>query len=161
MRGGPTDPVNPEILLIRRFSVPPDRVFRAWTEPDALKAWWCPPGWVPAAITIDLRIGGSYRIAMRRPGSQAEVAVSGHFVEVLPPQRLRYTWRWEGAFDGMPEGLVTVEFAGDRGGTVLTLRHEEFAEAGLRQQHRSGWLAACNRLDRALAPMPGFTALPD
>ena len=145
------EPASPAIQLRRRFRAPPERVFRAWTRPEALKAWWCPSGWKATAIEVDLRVGGEYRIAMRWAGVGAEVCVSGHFLEVSPPERLRYSWRWEGAFEGMPETLVTVEFAEAAGGTELTLRHENFADGADRQRHRAGWIAACNRLDRSLA----------
>ena len=50
----------------RRFAAPPERVFHAWTEPEALKRWWCPPGWTAADIEVDLRVGGAYRIGMCR-----------------------------------------------------------------------------------------------
>jgi uncharacterized protein YndB with AHSA1/START domain len=78
------------------------------------------------------------------------MSVSGRFLEVRPPERLRYTWRWEGAFEQMPDTLVTVEFIRFRSGTELTLHHENFANAAIRQQHWSGWIAACNRLEPAL-----------
>jgi uncharacterized protein YndB with AHSA1/START domain len=85
-------------------------VFRAWTQPVALREWWCPPGWVAGEIDIDLRVGGAYRIGMSRTGTAgAGVSVSGHFLEVRPPERLVYTWRWEGAFAEMPETLVTLD----------------------------------------------------
>lgn len=87
---------------------------------------------------------------MRRPETGTEVAVCGEFLEVRPPERLRYTWRWDGAFAGMPESVVTVEFAQSEGGTELSLRHDGFAEAAARQRHRTGWIVACNRLDRSL-----------
>ena len=139
--------------LQRRFRASPERIFRAWTQPVALREWWCPPGWIAAAIEIDLRIGGNYRIAMSRAGrAGSEVSVSGQFLEVRPPERLAYTWRWEGAFAEMPETLVTLELSGSGGETLLTLRHENFVDLGLRQQHRSGWISACDRLDRLVTP---------
>src|SRR4051794_54751 len=105
------------------------RIFRAWTQPEALKEWWCPSGWKAAAIEVDLRVGGEHRIAMRRARESAEVSVLGHFLEVRPPQRLRYRWRWEGAFERMPDTLVTVEFLVSGSGTELTLCHESFVDA--------------------------------
>ena len=139
------------IELQRRFRASPERVFRAWTQPVALREWWCPPGWV--AGEIDLRIGGAYRIAMSRAGSTGrEVSVSGHFLEVRPPERLVYTWRWDGAFPEMPETLVTLELRGSDDDTLLTLHHNNFTDLGLRQQHRSGWVSACDRLDRVVTP---------
>src|SRR4051794_41681740 len=76
------------IALQRRFRASPDRVFRAWTEPAALREWWCPPGWVAGEIAIDLRPGGTYRIEMRRIGGGERLAISGQFLDVTPPRRL-------------------------------------------------------------------------
>ncbi len=147
------------IELRRVFRASPEIVFRAWTQPEALRAWWCPSGWIASEVEIDLRVDGIYRIGMRRLAGGAEVCVCGRFIEVCLPHRLAYSWRWEGAFAGMPETCVTVVFTQVPGGTELTLRHEHFADAGIRQQHRSGWIAACERLDRALPPPEGISAL--
>jgi len=141
------------IELQRRFRASPERIFRAWTQPAALREWWCPPGWVAGEIEINLRIGGNYRIAMSRAGGPgAGISVSGQFLEVKPPERLVYTWRWEGAFAEMPETLVMLELSGSDNETLLTLRHDNFTDLGLRQQHRSGWMSACDRLDRLVTP---------
>ena len=136
--------------LQRTFRASPERVFRAWTQPAALREWWCPSGWVAGEIAIDLQIGGTYSIAMSR--ADVRVSVSGAFLEVRPPERLVYTWRWEGAFAEMPETLVTLELQGSDIETRLTLHHDDFADAGIRQQHRSGWMAACDRLDHVVTP---------
>jgi uncharacterized protein YndB with AHSA1/START domain len=137
------------IELQRTFRASPERVFRAWTQPAALRQWWCPPGWVAGEIKIDLCIGGTYSIAMSRGGAaSAGVSVSGQVLEVRPSERLVYTWRWEGAFAEMPETLVILELRGSDDETLLTLHHDNFVDPGLRQQHRSGWMAACDRLDR-------------
>jgi uncharacterized protein YndB with AHSA1/START domain len=139
--------------LQRRFRASPARIFHAWTQPTALREWWCPEGWTAGEIEIDLRVGGTYRIAMTRSGTGgAGIAVSGRFVEVRSPDRLVYTWQWEGAFPDMPETLVTLELHGSSDETLLTLRHDGFSESGVRQQHRSGWMSACDRLDREVTP---------
>jgi uncharacterized protein YndB with AHSA1/START domain len=82
----------------------------------------------------------------------ARVAVRGEFLEVTPPRRLVYTWSWEGAFAEAAPTLVTVEIDGSPDGTLLTLRHENFGDLGIRNQHRTGWIAACNRLDQVMTP---------
>jgi uncharacterized protein YndB with AHSA1/START domain len=153
MQSATAEPARIGIELQRSFRAPPERVFRAWTQPVALREWWCPPGWVAGEIEIDLRIGGAYRIEMSRTGTAgARVSVGGHFLEVRPPERLVYTWRWEGAFAEMPETLVTLELRGSDGETLLILHHDNFTDLGLRQQHRSGWVSACDRLDRLVTP---------
>jgi hypothetical protein len=92
MQAATAEPARIGIELQRRFRASPERVFRAWTQPVALREWWCPPGWVAGEIEIDLRIGGAYRIEMSRTGTAgARVSVGGHFLEVRPPERLVYT----------------------------------------------------------------------
>ena len=140
------------IELRRSFRAAADRVFHAWTQPTALRQWWCPVGWVADAVEIDLRVGGAYRIAMRRSGGTDAVAVCGRFLEIMPPERLVFTWRWEGAFLDSPETRVVIELRQFGDITELILRHENFTEDDMRQQHWSGWLAACGRLDRMLTP---------
>ena len=146
------DPAKIGFELQRRFRASPERVFRAWTQPVALREWWCPSGWMAGEIEVDLRVGGSYCIAMNRGDGSGSVLVRGQFLDVRPPERLVYTWRWEGAFAQMPETLVTVELSGSADETLLRIRHENFADPGIRQQHRSGWIAACDRLDRLVTP---------
>ena len=70
--------------LQRRFDRPRETVFRAWTDPEVLKYWWCPRGWIPAEIEVDLRVGGSYRIGMRRRSGGSAVYVRGSFLEISP-----------------------------------------------------------------------------
>jgi uncharacterized protein YndB with AHSA1/START domain len=50
----------------RRFDSARDKVFDAWTKPEILKQWWCPEGWTPTEIEVDLRVGGAFRIGMQR-----------------------------------------------------------------------------------------------
>src|SRR5204862_5891956 len=88
MQAVTAEPSRIGIELQRRFRASPERVFRAWTHPVALREWWCPPNWIAGEIDIDLRIGGAYRIGMSRAGATGGgVSVSGHFLEVRPPER--------------------------------------------------------------------------
>jgi uncharacterized protein YndB with AHSA1/START domain len=138
------------IRLRRRFASPREKVFRAWTQPETLKRWWCPKGWTPAEIEIDLRVGGTYRIGMRRLSGGAPIYVRGRFLEVRPPEKLVYTWHWDGAFEQMPETQVAVEFLEIGSKTDVILTHEAFSDLVLRHEHRNGWIEACNRMERIL-----------
>ena len=138
------------LRLTRHFAASRERVFDAWTTPEALKRWWCPPGWRPERIEIDLRTGGAYYFGMRRSDSHPIVSIEGRFLEVHRPERLVYTWRWRGAFDGMPETRVRVEFQSVDRGTDVVLVHENFASVPLWHRHRSGWIAACDRMEQIL-----------
>ena len=135
----------------RRFRAPRETVFRAWTKPEVLRRWWFPLGWVADAVVLDLRVGGAYRVCMRRPGGRGLVSVRGYFLEVRPPELLKFTWGWEGAFESMPETVVTLELLEFGALTELILRHDGFADRETGRQHRTGWVAACERLDRSAA----------
>ena len=142
------------LRLWHRFEAPPRRVFEAWTRPESLKLWWCLAGWHPAEIAVDLRVGGRYRFAMQRESGAHVLTVHGRFLEIRPPEKLVYTWRWDGAFPDMPETRVTVEFRAVAGGTELALRQEP-VNLRVCAQHLSGWLAACDRVARVLGdPLP-------
>jgi uncharacterized protein YndB with AHSA1/START domain len=141
---------NITLRATRRFAAPRERVFDAWTTPEALKRWWCPPGWEPERIDVDLRAGGAYYFGMRALDGGSAVSIHGRFLEVRRPERLVYTWRWHGAFEGMPETRVTVEFLSIDGGTDVVLVQENFPNVALWQRHRSGWIAACDRMEQIL-----------
>lgn len=135
------------VSIKRKFKAAREKVFRAWTQPEALRRWWCPAGWQPGRIELDLRTGGEYRIEMRMNGGRA-VRVRGTFLRVDAPEKLVYTWRWEGIWEWMPETKVTVEFRSVEGGTELSLVHEEFDSGVMFAECRNLWRAACGRLER-------------
>jgi uncharacterized protein YndB with AHSA1/START domain len=134
----------------RRFEAPREKVFEAWTKPEILKHWWCPDGWTPKEIEVDLRVGGSFRIGMQRSTGGEPVYVSGNFEEVDAPEMLSYTWQWENAFEHMPQTRVLVRFRDLGGATELSLTHHNLPEILICLQHRSGWLAAWERMSRLL-----------
>ena len=135
------------LRLRRRFAFPREAVFHAWTDPEALEQWWCPSGWTTTRIEVDLRVGGCFRIGMRKMEEKPPVFVFGRFLEVHRPEKLVFTWRWENAFPNTPETRVTVQLAEREGVTELVLIHEDLPEAGICLHHRSGWIAAWDRID--------------
>jgi len=138
------------LRLERRFAAPREHVFEAWTTPEALKRWWCPPGWHAERMEVDLRVSGAFHLGMRRVSDGSTAAVEGRFLEVQRPERLVYTWRWTGALKDMSESRVTVEFVDEQGDTRLTLTHDRLPDIPLWHRHRAGWIAACDRMEDAL-----------
>jgi len=142
---------GPETVLVltRTFAAPREKVFRAWTDPEALKKWWAAgPGFTTTIVEVDLRVGGSYRLGMKPPDQEVAYVVGGTYREIQRPARLVYTWIWEGT-DG-PETLVTVEFR-DRGSlTEVVLTHEHFADATDRDRHAAGWNGCLDRLAQVI-----------
>jgi len=121
-----------------------DAVFRAWTDPEALRRWWVPfDGMSVPVAEVDLRPGGRYRLTMRNAKGE-EFHVSGVYREVRPPERLVYTWRWDGPDDH--ETLVTVDFEASGATTLLHLTHERFPDEAVRDRHGAGWAGVLDSL---------------
>jgi uncharacterized protein YndB with AHSA1/START domain len=140
---------KPSLSIVRRFDVEPAKVWRAWTQPEALTAWLAPSdAFSTRVLECDVRVGGRYRIVMRSPDGE-DNDVSGVYREVATNRRLVFTWAWKSTPER--ESLVTVELRAADGGTELTLRHEEFADAEARDKHNQGWNACLGRLERLLA----------
>src|SRR5258707_6809030 len=134
-------------LIIRRvLNATPERAFQAWTSPEHIQQWMRPePGMVVPLASMDLRVGGKFRIQMKMPDGEFFTAV-GEFREVKAPTRLVYTWDWEkdgsgaefGEVEGQPS-LITVEFLKRGKGTELVLTHNRFASVESRDNHAHGW----------------------
>lgn len=142
--------VAERLVVTRRFKAPVQRVFAAWTEPEKMKRWFAPGDMTVPAAEADVREGGRYRVQMSEGGSDCEFHVTGGvYREVVPNQRLVFTWQWEGSDQ---ETLVTVEFRPlPDGETELTLIHEGFDNGETRDKHEQGWNGCLANLAAYLA----------
>jgi uncharacterized protein YndB with AHSA1/START domain len=137
-------------LEIRRvFQAPVAAVYAAWTQPEAIAHWMGPSDDCgPAQATVDLRVGGRYRIVMPAPDGETH-RVGGMFREVVPERRLVYTWAWESTPER--ESEVTVEFRPSGEGCEIVLTHRRFFDSDARDRHAGGWNGCLARLARRLA----------
>jgi uncharacterized protein YndB with AHSA1/START domain len=137
-----------ELELKRVIAAPREDVYRAWTESDALSAWFGPNGVKTRITELDPRPGGRYRFEMVEDNTYIVV---GHFREVVAPERLVFTWTWEtGDYAGM-ETEVEVTLAEVAGGTELTLVHRRLPSDEAREKHGQGWGSSFDCLDDYLA----------
>lgn len=126
------------LQVTRTFQATRERVFRAWTEPEQLKGWFRPdPSYTTPIVEVDLRVGGRYRLGMQQAGTEPHI-VGGEFREIQAPERLVFTWRWEGD-DSDPESLVTLDFHDRGAATEVVLSHENFVNEEVRDKHQQGW----------------------
>jgi uncharacterized protein YndB with AHSA1/START domain len=130
------------------LDAPPERIFSMLTEPAELAKWWGPHGFTTPRIDLDLRVRGAYRFAMQPPDGEL-FHLTGEFLEIDPPSRLVYTFRWE---EPDPDDRTTVvslslDDVGDA--TELSLSQGEFATEARVSLHRSGWTDSLEKL-RAL-----------
>ncbi len=127
------------------LDAPRERVWRAWTDPAALKQWFrTAPEFTTPLAEVDLRIGGRYRLGMQPPDSDEINIATGIYQEIRPPEKLVFTWGWEGSEE--PETLVTVDFRSMGSQTEVTLRHTGFEAVEARDLHASGWQGCLTQL---------------
>jgi uncharacterized protein YndB with AHSA1/START domain len=132
------------------IAAPPDAVFQALTAPEDLARWWGPDGFTIPDVTSDLKPGGAYRIAMQPPGGEA-FHLAGEFLEVVPPARLSYTFRWEPPDPDDRENVATLILRElDDGATEVEVEHGAFATEERRALHDEGWTQALGKLKALL-----------
>ena len=135
----------------RVLPAPRARVFAACTTPGELAKWWGPAGFSAPSVELDVRIGGRYRIAMQ-PTDGDLFYLAGEFLEVDPPARIAYTFRWEDPDPDDQENVVTLSL-GERGdSTELVLTQRPFATEARRALHEQGWTDSLERLERLMSP---------
>ncbi len=147
-------PSDCEIAMARTFNAPRALVFEALTKPELVRQWLLgPDGWTMAVCEIDLRVGGTYRYAWRHDEGH-EMGMGGTYVEIVPPERLVTTEKFdESWYPG--EAVGTVVLAEDDGRTRLTLtvqyESKEARDEVLKSPMEEGVAAGYDRLERLLA----------
>ncbi len=124
--------------LTRRFPDSPETLFRAFTDPDALRQWWGPKDFRIDTIEFQATVGATYHVTLTAPDG-SRWAHEGRFLEVEPPRRLVYTWQWTDGPLSRAETLVELTFADASGGTLVTVSHSRFVSDVECDLHVDGW----------------------
>jgi len=106
-----TTPSEREIVMTRTFDAPRELVFEAHSKAEHMREWWGPRGFTMPVCEMDFRPGGAYRFVQRGPDGE-EYAFRGELREIVRPERI--VWTFE--FEGMP-GNVSVD--------TMTLEEED------------------------------------
>ena len=138
---------KPSLTIKRHLNAPPAKVYAAWTDPQMIARWFGPAGVESVEAKTDLRIGGRYHIIMHVPGDRHDVM--GVYREMVPNEKLVFTWAWKSTPER--ESLVTVTLKPDGAGTLLTLLHEQFFDADACDRHQQGWAGAIDKLEKMFA----------
>jgi len=135
---------KPALTLKRRLNAPPSKIYRAWTDAAKISRWFGPEDAEILRAETDVRVGGRFRIVFRGPDGE-EHDVGGIYREVVPDQKLVFTWAWRSTPER--ESLVTVALKRDGDGTLLTLLHEQFFDEAARDRHGRGWNETLDKLE--------------
>jgi uncharacterized protein YndB with AHSA1/START domain len=149
------------VHVTREYPVPREEVFAAWTEPDLMSQWFRPQSG-SSTVELDVRPNGRYRIATRPTDGLPPADIVGSYLEIVPPERLVFTFGWEfppadeiGELEDLGDRLevlaevdsrVTVQFRDLGSSTEVSITHEKLADQGLRAFHMYGWESVLARL---------------
>jgi uncharacterized protein YndB with AHSA1/START domain len=142
MTGG--EKSNNELVIRRVFDAPRDLVWAMWSEREHATQWG-PKGFTTPEREMDQRPGGAWHARMISPEGR-EYRQHGVVVEVIPKEKLSFTFVWDD--DPDEEMLVTVTFKdlGDR--TEMIFRQTGFTSVESRDGHEGGWSEAFDELER-------------
>ncbi|MFG1529925.1 MAG: SRPBCC domain-containing protein [Thermoplasmata archaeon] len=157
-------PEDPEIAvrIERVLHASPDRVFRAFLDPDLMRQWVTPDDLDLDRIRIDARVGGRIEVWHSRHGVSTG-KFEGEFVKIDPPRELIYRWAFVGTEPEKGEyfdTLVTVRLHPKAPGeTRISIVHERLAELGrgapqIHRQLRPGWEICLGKLERTVGKTP-------
>lgn len=147
---------TPDLVIKRVYDNSIELVYQAWTDPEYLGQWFAPgEAFSTAHVEMDLKVGGRFRIGIQPPpggptGDQP-FYVAGVFQEIVPLEKLVFTWAWEWHGPRGEESLVTVEFERVAEGTQLTLIHKRLPDQQQVQEHTQGWNGMLDRLFKTLS----------
>ena len=143
---------RPELRFTRRYPVACEKVWRAWTEAQALMRWFGPGDTQAVDIAqLDVRPGGRYHIGFFTADGEHH-DVKGEYLIVEPYRKLQFSWAWKSTPERV--SLVTLELRPVDGGTELDFLHERFFDAQAAESHKRGWTATFEKLDVFLAGPP-------
>lgn len=140
--------------LVREYDATIDQLWQAWTDPDSAAEWLHPAGaHTPrASVAIDARVGGGFTYTMVNDTNGEEYPTGGEYLEVVPKERLRFSWGTPGELDEAPVISLTFESLGELSRLTLDLRGSE----GMKGDGfiYDGWESALDELAQFVGQTP-------
>ena len=137
------------LRIERTYRAPAEAVFDAWTSEEVIRRWWhAEHDWETTKAEVDLRIGGVVRVVMRDPGRDAEFGGGGRYTEIDRPNRLAFTWLWDG---NDTRQLIEIDFEERDGATTVRFTHSGLWSEEAVRSHEDGWSRCFDNLERTLA----------
>ena len=130
------------VRVRRRMPAAREVVYEAWTTAEGFRHWMCPGDVVSTEATLDVRVGGAFRIVMKSP--TAEHVHIGVYEVVEPQAKLVFSW----IASNHPPTRVTVEFLdlGNKDESEIVITHEEFTIRDVAKRYESGWSTIAGKL---------------
>ncbi len=139
------------VRLHRVLTTRPEKIYRAFLEPDALAKWIPPDGFACTVHHLEPKIGGTFRASFRNFTTGDSHTFSGEYIELVPNERLRYTDKFD---DPKMTGniQVTVTLKAVLVGTELTIVQEDLPDVIPPEACYLGWQQSLQNLARLVEP---------
>jgi len=139
------------VTLHRVLATSPDKLYRAFTEADALAKWLPPNGFTCTVHHLEARVGGSHRMSFRNFTTGDSHGFGGDYLELVPGERLRYTDRFDAP--GLPGEIeVTVTLQAVSVGTDLSIVQTGIPDVIPVEACYRGWQDSLANLARLVEP---------
>lgn len=139
------------IRLHRVIATTPEKVYRAFIEPDAMASWLPPFGFTCTVHELDAKVGGKHRMSFRNFTTGNSHSFGGEYLELEPGKRLVYTDRFDDA--NLPgEMKVTVTLTAVSVGTEMTIEQEGVPDVIPREACYLGWQECLQKLVKLVEP---------
>ena len=130
-----------ELVLVREFDAPREKIFKAWTDPVLMKEWFVPRPWTLSDVKVDVRPGGSNLIVMRSPEGQ-EFPNRGVYLEIVENEKIVFTDAFTSAWVPSEKpffvGIILLEDLGN-GRTKYTAKARHWTAADKEQHEQMGF----------------------
>ena len=140
------------VRLHRVLATSPDKVYRAFLEPEAAAKWLPPNGFVCTVHQLEARVGGSHRMSFRNFTTGQGHSFGGTYLELVPNQRLRYTDKFDAEANLPGEITVTVTLRPVMVGTELSIVQEGLPDAIPVEACYLGWQQSLANLAQLVEP---------
>jgi uncharacterized protein YndB with AHSA1/START domain len=140
------------VRLQRVLRTTPERLYRAFLEPDAVAKWLAPYGITCQVHQLDARVGGTHRMSFRNFGTGNGHSFGGEYIELVPFEKIRYTDRFDDP--NLPgEMQITVSLRQVICGTELSIVQEGIPEAIPVEMCYLGWQECLAQLATLVEPV--------
>ena len=139
------------VKLHRVLKSTPDRVYRAFLDPDAMAKWLPPHGFTGKVHSIEARVGGSYKMSFKNFTTGESHSFGGKYLELVPNERIRHTDRFDDA--NLPgEMVTTITIKQVSVGVELNVVQEGIPEAIPAEACYLGWQESLTLLTQLVEP---------
>jgi len=141
------------IEIEKSFSVPANRLYQSWINPEDLKQWWTPLNSKLTEVENEVTEGGKIKYTFVTDQSDKAIIISGDYLEVEENKKLVYNWNWETGNSALGNGKykLTITFSDEGEGSSISVKQEGTESDESLLPHREGWEKSLEDLDSYLS----------